>query len=122
MSYTYEIRSQSGTFRISSDNDLQLHRVVEDDNSPATTEEEVEADGNLVGYKKTVMECHKILDGLNIASAKGITCTDPECQSQLGHRLRDLRALYQSQSLLLDGVRNAQTLEEVRKFLDSVGH
>ena len=46
------------------------------------------------GYKEVVLECHKVLDELDIPSAKGVTCQEEGCESQLGHRLRTLRDMY----------------------------
>ena len=46
------------------------------------------------GWRESVLECHKVLDEINIPSAKGVTCNEEGCESQLGHRVRTLRDMY----------------------------
>lgn len=43
-------------------------------------------------YRETVLECHKVLDQFGIAPVEEGPCSlkDPECQSHLGHRVREL--------------------------------
>ena len=47
-----------------------------------------DVDFNDRGYKESVLECHAVLDQLDIPSAKGVTCSEKDCESQLGHRDR----------------------------------
>ena|SRR5277367_250682 len=64
------------------------------------------------GYKAAVLECQKVLDELGIPTAKGQQCSEPGCNSQLGHRLRKLRDLYTD---------NKQILEEIEKVIQGGG-
>lgn len=63
---------------------VSIPKVVEGD----------EVDEGPRGYKAAVQECHSVLDAAGIPSAKGQVCSDPECKSPVGHRLRALRDAY----------------------------
>jgi len=62
----------------------------------------------ILSYKAAVLECQKILDDLGIPTAKGVTCTDPECKSGLGHRLREFRDKYNSLKKLIEAIEKAR--------------
>lgn len=70
-----------------------------------------------LGYRACVLECHKVLDNLQIPPAKGESCSDPTCESPLGHRLRELRRRYLVQLATLQAIKEspekaAEILEE----------
>lgn len=47
---------------------------------------------------QVIAACHAILDRAGVPSAVGIPCDDPECNSQLTHRLKQLLASMKSET------------------------
>jgi hypothetical protein len=66
-------------------------------------------------YKAAVLDCHKVLDELQIPTAKGQRCGDPSCPGGLGHRLRELRKLYLYQVSLIQTI--SETPENAEEIL-----
>ncbi len=64
-----------------------------DPNAPDAEEPILTRSSSREQLVRTIIECHKALDALGVPSAVGQLCDDPECQSQLEHRVKHLLPL-----------------------------